>query len=82
MANVFCIETNKYLRSVNTPEYESENYLINPSVPECDEKYWKAVDGEVAEMSTVEKTVVDSLIAKDATDAQNNLLRALSEQGE
>lgn len=51
------------LKSVNTPDYDPSDWLINPDVSalaSVPEKYWKIVSNEVVEMTTEEKTVVDN----------------------
>lgn len=56
-----------YLLSVNTPDYEDNpNALINPdlsSVSGIAQKYWKVDTGNVAEMSSGEKTSLDNFLA-------------------
>jgi len=65
MANVFKRTGEVYLESVNTPDYNEAEWLINPSLSNVIEypvKYWKAVGDEVFLMSETERNVVDSLI--------------------
>lgn len=51
-----------YLRSVNTPDYESLPYiLINPDISvSAPVQYWKVVSDAVVEMANDEKTVIDN----------------------
>lgn len=57
-------EKTEYLKSVNTPDYESNpNAVVNPdlsAVAGVNRKYWKLSKGAVAEMTTEEKAVVDA----------------------
>lgn len=45
--------------SANTPDDDSE-WLINPTFPDCDPRYYKIVGDEIMEMSAEEKAVVDN----------------------
>lgn len=65
MANVFKRSGGLYLESVNTPEYDESEWLINPSLANVADnpvKYWKTVGDEVFLMSLDERNAVDSLI--------------------
>ena len=67
MASVINKTTNQYLASVNTPDYSESDWVINPdlsSVSGIASKYWKVVDGQVVEMSSGEKAVVDGAISQ------------------
>lgn len=65
MANVFNKTTNRYYRSVHTPDYPEADYLINPDVSALEgsvpERYWKfdGVDA-VVEMTQAEKDAYDA----------------------
>ncbi len=59
MADVINKQTLEYLKSVNTPDYNSANWIINPVLPDCDRKYWKIASGKVKEMTVSEKATVD-----------------------
>lgn len=68
MANVVNRTTVQYLLTVNTPDYDPTDWIINPdlsalaSVPQ---KYWKVVGDTVVEMTSGEKTTADAaLLAK------------------
>lgn len=62
MSNVINRTTLEYLTFVNTPDYPTEEWIINPdlsAVQSVDKKYWK-IDGDtVIEMIQVEKDAVD-----------------------
>lgn len=62
MADVLNRTTKQFLRSVNTPEYDPADWIVNPdlaAVAGVHRKYWK-IDGDtVLEMSTAEKQAVD-----------------------
>lgn len=56
MSNVLNKITRQYLISVNTPEYSTDEWIINPKLPQCDKKFW-IIEGEaVREMTPSEKT--------------------------
>lgn len=58
MADVLHKTTLEYRKSVHTPDYAPEVWLINPdlsAVEGVDSKYWKIQDGLVREMSSEEK---------------------------
>lgn len=63
MANVLNRTTKEYLRSVNTPEYDVADWIINPDVSALagvPTKYWVITGDTVAEMSQAEKDAVDA----------------------
>jgi len=62
-SNVIEKKTMRYLKSVHTPNYNNENYIINPILPKCDKKYWKIKDNKVVEMTKAEKNIKDKEIA-------------------
>jgi hypothetical protein len=85
MANVFNRTTMQYEKSVNTPDYPVEDWIINPTfVPDCEAKYM-VVDGDnIREMTPEEKAAVDyvepapeltaeELIAKAAEVRKQNI---------
>ncbi len=58
MANVLNRTTKQYLESVNTPDYPTEDWIINPdlsSVSGVDKKYWFLDGDTVREMTAAEK---------------------------
>lgn len=61
MADVFDKDTKKLLKSVNTPDYMTDRYIISPSfVPNCESKYIVVEsDNTIREMNTEEKATVD-----------------------
>lgn len=59
MADVINKITKQYIKSVNTPEYDKNEWIINPVLPNCDKKYWE-IDGDlVKEMTAIKKQAVD-----------------------
>ena len=63
MANVLNRTTKEFRRSVNTPDFPVENWIINPdlsSLIETDSKYWVIEGDTVRDMTDVEKDVVDA----------------------
>ena len=57
MANVLNKITKQYLRSVNTPDYPTSEWLINPVIPLCDQKFWVIEGNTIREMTQGEKIV-------------------------
>lgn len=70
MANVLHRATFEYLRSVNTPEYDPVDWIINPVLPDCPRKYWKIAGDSVLEMDEGEKAAVDLSEVRSAKSAQ------------
>jgi hypothetical protein len=60
MANVINRTTLQYLKSVNTPNYPTAAWIINPTLPQIAPKYWKISGDDVLEMSQAEKDAVDA----------------------
>lgn len=65
MSNVINRSNKKYLKSVHTPDYSISEWIHNPSVPNCSEKYWKILGDLVVEMNSSEKITVDNNIIAD-----------------
>lgn len=59
MANVINRSTKKYLKSVNTPEYPIEDWIINPDMPGCDVNDIIINGDIVREMTQEEKNIRD-----------------------
>jgi len=65
MATVFNRTTSQLIRSVNTPDYNSAYWIINPDltlVENVPQKYWKAAGDAVVEMTAQEKASVDAAL--------------------
>jgi hypothetical protein len=62
VANVYNKLTGEYLVSVHTPAYSLEEWIVNPSLPDCEMKYLKVDDGLVKEMTTAEKAIIDAKV--------------------
>ena len=63
MATVLNRITKEYKKSVNTPNFPIEDWIINPDfsfVEGVDKLYWKITDDAVNEMTQAEKDVVDA----------------------
>ena len=59
-SSVYLIAEKQRLAGVNGHDYvDNLNAIINPSMPTCDIKYTKVVDGQVVDMTKQEKHVVD-----------------------
>lgn len=76
MANVINKKTLEYRKSVNTPDYENGDWIINPWLPDCDKKYWRVYKGQVKEMTSAQKASVDSA---EQEKADANLKESLIE---
>lgn len=66
MADVLHRQTLELRRSVNTPDFPSEDWAINPdlsAVANVAQRYWKLTGDVVSEMSTEEKAAVDAALA-------------------
>lgn len=66
MADVLHRETLELRRSVNTPDFPPEVWVINPdlsAVAGVAARYWKLTGDVVSEMSTEEKAAVDAALA-------------------
>lgn len=64
MANVINRTTLEYLTSVNTPDYPTGSWIINPdlsALTNVPSKYWKVVADSVLQMNTTEKNAVDDI---------------------
>jgi len=60
-STIYLITEKQLLINKNGHEYEDNtDTIINPVMPACDIKYTKVVSGNVVEMTTEEKTVVDA----------------------
>lgn len=77
MANVLNKQTLRYLRSVNTPDYPTSEWLINPDISAVvgvPPQYWK-LDGEtVLPMSTAEMDAYDATVATTNNDLEAEAL--------
>lgn len=63
MANVLNRITGEYLKSVNTPDYSTTDWIINPDLSRVvgvPVRYWKITEDLVSEMSETEKQDVDA----------------------
>lgn len=63
MASVLNRTTKEFLRSVNTPEYDVAEWIINPDLSALAGvpiKYWKISGDAVTEMTQAEKDAVDA----------------------
>jgi len=66
MSDVVNKLTGQYLTSVNTPDYDPVDWLINPdlsAVAGVPQQYWKVENDAVVEMDQAEKDAVDAAMA-------------------
>ena len=80
-SNVIEKKTMRYLISVHTPNYNNENYIINPVLPACDKKYWMIKDNKVMEMTEAEKAIKNTELAI-ALDVKNQAIQVANEAKE
>ena len=91
MSDVFDKETKRLLKSVNTPDFQTDRYIINPKyVPDCQPKYTVVkLDNTIREMTVEEKAVVDyvepaplptaeELAEKAAEERRQNIKREIA----
>jgi hypothetical protein len=64
----------EYRKCVHTPDYDPRDWLINPKIPECSQKYWKLSGDMITEMREVEKTAVDAIERSRADEAAKEAL--------
>lgn len=68
MANVLNRNTLEFLRSVNTPDYDPEDWIINPDISNVENvphRYWKLEGETPVKMSEAEKQAVDDTIVEN-----------------
>lgn len=61
-----------FRESVNTPEFDNDEWIINPdlsAVIGVPRKYWKLVENEIVEMTAEEKEIVDQPSSKEKVNA-------------
>lgn len=59
MSKVINKSTFKIIEFANTPDYMDGNWIINPTIPSCDKRYWKILNNDIVEMSPEEKNMVN-----------------------
>jgi len=80
MANVLNRTTKEFRRSVNTPDFPVENWIINPdmsSLIETNPKYWVVEGDTIRDMTDVEKDVVDANEASAAESVAKTAAKAV-----
>jgi hypothetical protein len=70
MADVVNKTTLQYLKSVNTPDYDTKDWWINPVLPACEQKYWRNFNGKLAEMTQTQKIAKDKELTDLAIEVQ------------
>ena len=77
MSDVVNRITCEHLKSVNTPDYPIEDWVINPdlsSLSDIPTKYWKCEGDLVLEMTQGEKDVVDATIEAEQASRRNGFI--------
>lgn len=75
MASVLNKTTLQYIESVNTPDYPTSDWIVNPDMSNVEGvplKYWKLDGTDVVEMSQAEKEAVDAAGLQSRKDTANN----------
>jgi hypothetical protein len=80
MSDVVNKTTLEYRKAQHTNDYMNGEWLINPVLPNCEQKYWKIKSGKVAEMTASEKTAKDAELAAQAKEVQKDMLIAVKIQ--
>lgn len=74
MSNVINKTTLEYKTSVNTPDFPTKDWIINPVLPTCEKKYWKIKSGKIAEMTAGEKATIDQVETDQANENEKEIL--------
>jgi hypothetical protein len=83
MANVLQRTTLELRFSVNTPDYDSSIWIINPdlsNVVGVPKRYWKIVGNTISEMNQSEKDAVDSALLPSIKAQKKSSLRTVAER--
>jgi len=83
MSNVFHRIKKDYLKSVNTPDFPEDIWIINPdlsAVENVPRKYWKITGNTVSEMSQPEKDTVDASLLPAAKNLKHQQINGRSVQ--
>ena len=78
MANVLHRTTKRYLKSVNTPDYDVSDYIVNPdlaAVTGFESKYWIITGDVVALMDQAARDAVDAQETADRIAAIKQALK-------
>ena len=59
MANVVNRKTKQYFKSVNTPDYPVSDWIHNPKMPTCGNKYW-VIEGDI--IRAMDRAEIDELV--------------------
>ena len=83
MANVLNRTTKQYLKSVNTIDYLSDDWLVNPylsSVEGLEKKYWNITGNIVVPMNQAERDAVDNSLIDEYRQTKYNEIDAKTEE--
>ena len=75
MSDVLHRQTLEYRKSVNTPEYDPADWLINPTLPDCPQELWEVSGDEVVEMSPADQAIFYAQKLEDAKTSKKADLR-------
>ena len=75
MSDVIHRTTLEYRQSVNTPDYDAAQWIINPELPDCPQELWEVSGDEVVEMSQSDQAIYYAQKLQDAKTAKKGELR-------
>ena len=70
MSDVIHRTTLEYRQSVNTPDYNAAEWIINPELPDCPQELWEVSGDEVVEMSQSDQAIYYAQKLQDAKTAK------------
>ena len=75
MSDVIHRTTLEYRQSVNTPDYDAAQWIINPELPDCPQELWEVSGDEVVEMSQSDQAIYYAQKLQDAKTAKKSEVR-------
>ena len=75
MSDVIHRTTLEYRQSVNTPDYNAAQWIINPELPDCPQELWEVSGDEVVEMSQSDQAIYYAQKLQDAKTAKKSEVR-------
>ena len=75
MSDVIHRTTLEYRQSVNTPDYDATEWIINPELPDCPQELWEISGDEVVEMSQSDQAIYYAQKLQEAKTAKKGEVR-------
>ena len=75
MSDVIHRTTLENRQSVNTPDYDAAQWIINPELPDCPQELWEESGDEVVEMSQSDQAIYYAQKLQDAKTAKKSEVR-------